>query len=158
MMVPFRTWWIARNSREKRMLGVMLMLLAIVVGWLGIFRPVTHGLTDAETAHRAAVDRAARINASVTLLRDARPRETPPAGPLDQVIAQSAAEAGFTLGGNTPTGADSVSITIGSARAPALLAWLGSLEARGLTIDAATIQPGANRTIAARITLRRSGR
>jgi general secretion pathway protein M len=155
-VTAFRAWWISRTLRERRLLVVMLALIAIVIFWLGILRPVTDGLADAKAAHLAAIDRTAAIEAGVELLQGAQPPAAPAEGPLDQFVAQSAASAGFTLDSNTPAGADVVSLAIGSARAPALLAWLGSLEGGGLTIDSVTIQPGPNRTVSARVTLRRT--
>jgi general secretion pathway protein M len=154
-MTALRTWWIGRSLREKRLILIMLALMGIVIVWLGILRPVTDGLADAKAAHLAAVDRAASVKAGVALLQGSEAPAAASEGPLDQVIAQSAADAGFTLDSNTPAGADSVSMAIGSARAPALLAWLGSLQAGGLIVDAVAIQPGPNRTVSARITLRR---
>jgi len=157
-MTALRAWWIGRSLRERRLILIMLALMGIVIVWLGILRPVTDGLADAKAAHLAAVDRAASVNAGVALLQGSEAPASASEGPLDQIIAQRAAEAGFTLDSNTPAGADSVSIAIGSARASALLAWLGSLEDSGLTVDAVTIQQGANRTVSARITLGRPGR
>lgn len=157
-MTALRAWWIGRSLREKRLILVMLALIAIVIVWLGILRPVTDGLADAKAAHLAAVDRAASVEAGVALLQASEAPAVASEGSLDQLIAQRAAEAGFTLDSNTPAGADSVSIAIGTARAPALLAWLGSLEQSGLVVDAVTVQPGPNRTVSARATLRRPGR
>ncbi|RIA45574.1 type II secretion system protein M (GspM) [Hephaestia caeni] len=155
MIASLHAWWIARAPREKRLIAAMVALMAIVILWLGVLRPVTRGLADAKAAHRVAIDRAAGVKAGLALLRHAAPRPPRIDGPLDQFIASSAAEAGFTLDGNTAAGPDTVSITIGAARAPALLAWLSTVEAKGLVIDSAAIQPGANRTVSARITVRR---
>src|SRR3546814_9519161 len=126
MIASLHAWWIARALREKRLIAAMLVLMAIMIVWLGVLRPVTRGLADAKTAHIAAVDRAAGVKAGLALLRHAA--QPPPRidGPLDPLIASSAAEAGFTLDGNTAAGPDTVSITIGAARAPALLAWLSA--------------------------------
>src|SRR3546814_6174412 len=82
----------------------MLVLMAIMIVWLGVLRPVTRGLADAKTAHIAAVDRAAGVKAGLALLRHAAPPPPRIDGPLDQLIASSAAEAGFTLDGNTAAG------------------------------------------------------
>ena len=157
MTASLRAWWIASSLREKRLILVMLVLFGIVVIWLGVLRPVTDALADAKAAHLAAIDRAAAVEAGVAILDGTEATAATAEGPLDQLVAQSAAQAGFTLDSNTPAGADSVSLAIGSARAPALFAWLGSLEANGLVVDALAIQPGPNRTISARITLRRPG-
>src|SRR3546814_4838625 len=51
----------------------MLVLMAIMIVWLGVLRPVTRGLADAKTAHIAAVDRAAGVKAGLALLRHAAP-------------------------------------------------------------------------------------
>src|SRR3546814_13387010 len=77
----------------------MLVLMAIRIVWLGVLRPVTRGLADAKTAHIAAVDRAAGVKAGLALLRHAAPPPPRIDGPLDPLIAPSAAEAGFTPDG-----------------------------------------------------------
>ena len=154
-MTRLRDWWIALTLREKRLIGVMLILLAILFVWLAIIRPVTDGLARARADHVIATDRAGRIAASVDALRNA-PRRSVPAldGALDQVVAQSAGEAGFTIDSSNPVGPDRVTLAIGSARAAALFAWLAGLEARGIVVETITIQPGANATVSARLLLK----
>jgi general secretion pathway protein M len=64
------------------------------------------------------------------------------AGAADQIIAQSAAEAGLTLDRSASQGAGRIGITINSARAGALLGWLAQLEARGIAVETMSMTPG----------------
>lgn len=154
-MTSARAWWIALSTREKRLILVMLALVALVVLWLGIIRPVTDGLANARADHLVAIERQATVAAGVEALQAARGGGPRPLGaPVEQVVAQSAAEAGFTLDTNSAAGPGTTQIRINSARAPALFAWLGGLEQRGVVVDALTVQPGANGTVSAQATLR----
>src|SRR3546814_9407166 len=81
------------------MLGVMSALLAVVILWLGVARPLDAAQRSAGDALREATDRNAAIRAKVTLLKSLpRTTATVDAGvPLEQFIGQSAGEAGLTL-------------------------------------------------------------
>lgn len=154
-MTGVRAWWVGLTLRERRLIWVMLALLAAVVLWLGIVLPVRDALARANADHLIAIDRAGRIEAAAAAVASAK--STPPPkleAALDQVVGQSAGEAGFTLESSSPVGPDRVAIAIGQARPPALFAWLAALEARGVVVETITIQPGANGTVGARILLK----
>ena len=154
-MSRIRDWWIALTLREKRLIGVMLVLVGALLVWLGVVRPISDGLVRARADHVIAMDRAGRIAAAVAALRDAPQRTAPPLdAALDQIVSQSAGEAGFTIDSSNPVGPDRVTLAIGSARATALFAWLGALERRGIVVETITIQPGANATVSARLLLK----
>lgn len=154
-MSGLRDWWSALTLREKRLVAVMLTLVAIVFLWLGIIRPVEDGLARANADHLIAVDRSARVAAAVDALKAAPARATPKLdAALDQVVSQSATEAGFTIDSSNLVGADHVSIAIGSARASALFGWLAGLEARGVVVETIMMQPGTNNTVSIRAMLK----
>lgn len=148
-----RARWVMLSARERALILVMLGLFAVLFLWLGIVRPVQDGLARARADHAIAVDRAGRIARLAVAVKGAAaaPRLQ---GALDQVVAQSATEAGFTLDNATPEGPDRMTIAIGAARPPALFAWLAALEARGIGIETIVVTPGAGGTVAARATLR----
>ena len=155
MIARLGPWWTALTLREKRLIGVMLVLVGVLVLWLGIVRPISDGLVRARADHVIAIDRAGRIAAAVDAVRGAPKRNIPPLeGALDQVVAQSAGEAGFTIDSSNPVGPDRVTIAIGSARATALFGWLAALEQRGIVVETITVQPGANGTVSARLLLK----
>lgn len=154
MINHWKARWVMMTVRERVLILVMLGLLAVVVLWLGIVRPVNDGLANSRAAHTLAVDRAGRIDAAVLALRRTAGAVPVLEGALDQVIVQSATEAGFTLDSQNAVGPDRLAIAIGSARPPALFAWLAALESRGVGVETITVQPGANGTVSARILLR----
>ena len=154
-MSGIRAWWRALTLREKRLVAVMMVLVAVVFLWLGIIRPVQDGLARANADHLIAVDRAARIAAAVDALKASPARVTPKLdAALDQVVSQSATEGGFTIESSNLVGPDRVTIAIASARASALFGWLAGLEARGVVVETITIQPGANNTVSVRALLK----
>src|SRR3546814_5199188 len=76
------------------MLGVMSALLAVVILWLGVARPLDAAQRSAGDALREATDRNAAIRAKVTLLKSLpRTTATVDAGvPLEQFIGQRSEE------------------------------------------------------------------
>ncbi len=148
-----RARWAMLSARERGLILVMFGLFAVLFLWLGIVRPVQDGLARARADHAIAVDRAGRVAALAAAVKgvSTAPRLQ---GALDQVVAQSATEAGFTLDNATPEGSDRMTIAIGAARPPALFAWLAALETRGVGVETIVVTPGAGGTVAARATLR----
>lgn len=145
MMERLRVLWGERSPREQWMLGVMFALLAAVILWLGIARPLAAAQRSVRDALREATDRNAAIRAKVTLLKSL-PRTAGPidaAVPLEQFIGQSAGEAGLTLERAQAQGADRVDMAIASVRPVALLSWLAALEARGIRVETMSARPAA---------------
>lgn len=154
MISYWKARWVMMTVRERVLIAIMLGLLAVVLLWLAVVRPVNDALADARAAHTIAVDRAGRIDAAVLALRRNTGAAPVLEGALDQVVVQSATEAGFTLDSQNQVGPDRLAIAIGSARPTALFTWLTALEARGVGVETITVQPGTNGTIGARILLR----
>ena len=145
MMERLRVLWGERSPREQWMLGVMFALLAAVILWLGVARPLAAAQRSVRDALREATDRNAAIRAKVTLLKSL-PRTAGPidaAMPLEQFIGQSAGEAGLTLERAQAQGADRVDMAIASVRPVALLSWLAALEARGIRVETMSARPAA---------------
>ncbi|WP_323810278.1 type II secretion system protein M [Sphingobium baderi] len=143
MMERWKTMWGERSPREQWMLGVMFALLAVVVLWLGIVRPLEMAQRSAHAALGAATDRHASIRGKVKLLKSL-PRAVAPASsgtPLDQFVGQSAGEAGLTLERAQAQGADRMVIAIAAVRPVALLTWLAGLEAQGVRVETMSARP-----------------
>lgn len=154
MMVELQSWWRARSRREKLLIGVMFALAGGMLLWLAVVVPVDDALVTARARHAAAIERNAGIRAAIAVLAQKRPPAVPVSGALDQIVATSAGEAGFTLDANTAAGADGTAITIATARAPALLAWLDRLEQQGIEIESLQLVAAANGAVSARATLK----
>ncbi|EQB07001.1 type II secretory pathway component PulM [Sphingobium sp. HDIP04] len=127
------------------MLGVMFALLAVVILWLGVARPLDAAQRSAGDALREATDRNAAIRAKVTLLKSLpRTTATVDAGvPLEQFIGQSAGEAGLTLERAQAQGADRIDMAMASVRPVALLSWLAALEGQGIRVETMSARPAA---------------
>ena len=140
------SWWQQRSPRERTLLTVMAALLALVLGWLLIVRPVGDMLDNAKQRHGAAV----------VALAEARARSDPAGGrgagppplPLDALISRTATEAGFATARVTGGGAATARLTLDAARPQALFGWLAGLEARGVTIEQLRARANPDRTIA----------
>ncbi|HEX7855980.1 MAG TPA: type II secretion system protein GspM [Sphingobium sp.] len=141
-MKAIRHWWSALSERERRLVALMLLLVGGVLLWLGVWRPVQAGIADGRTRYGAAVDANAAVRAKVRLLKHMGPGAAHSDAPIGQSVAQTASEAGLTLDRSAAQGEGRLAITIGSARAGALLAWLSGLEARGVLVETISVTPG----------------
>jgi general secretion pathway protein M len=151
--------WLARSVRERWLLGVMLGLVALVLVWLAVLRPLSDMLSAARRRHGEAVAALAEARsqaAEIAALE--RDRASPSAEPIDAAVAAAASAAGFQLSGIQPEGPGRVSLAIGAAKAQALFGWIDRLEAQGYIVQSLTVTSNPDRTLSARIVLRaRSG-
>jgi general secretion pathway protein M len=142
-MSALRAWWAGLSDREQRMLMLMLAMAGGVFLWLGIWRPIRAGIEAGRARYAIALDTNASVRAKLaTLNAQPKPPKGGSSGPIDQIVAQSAAETGLTLDRSAAQGQGRIAITIGSARAGALLTWLSGLEARGITVETMSMTPG----------------
>ncbi|AEG48960.1 General secretion pathway M protein [Sphingobium chlorophenolicum L-1] len=141
MMERLKILWDERSSREQWMLGVMFALLAVVILWLGVLRPLDAAQRSASDALREATDRNAAIRAKVKLLKSLPRPSTATDVPLEQFISQSAAEAGLTLERAQAHGANRLDMAIASVRPVALFSWLAVLEAQGVRVETMSARP-----------------
>ncbi|HEX8624601.1 MAG TPA: type II secretion system protein GspM [Allosphingosinicella sp.] len=150
--------WLARTSRERWLLGVMLALVALVLVWLLVLRPLSDMLSAARQRHGeavAALEEARAQAAAIAALEKNRPAAF--AGPIDSAVAAAASEAGFQLSGLQPEGAGRVSMAIGAAKPQALFGWVDRLEGQGFIVQSLTATSNPDRTLSARIVLRARG-
>ncbi len=143
MMDAVKTMWGERSPREQWMLGVMFALLAVVVLWLGVLYPLAAAQRSAREALVEATDRNAAIRAKVKLLKTL-PRNMATASAtvaIDQLVSQSAGEAGLTLERAEAQGAARIEIAMASVRPVALFSWLAALEAQGVRVDTMSARP-----------------
>ena len=159
MSARLQALWLARTTRERWLLGTMLALVALVLVWLLILRPLSDMLSAARERHgeaAAALEEARSQAAAIAALERNRP--APLAGPIDSAVAAAASQAGFQLSGVQPEGPGRVSLAIGAAKPQALFGWIEGLEAQGYIVQSLTATSNPDRTLSARIVLRaRSG-
>jgi general secretion pathway protein M len=147
--------WLARTVRERWLLGVMLALVVLVLGWLIVLRPLGDLLSSARERHGHAVAALAEARAQAAAI-GALERYKPAAieGPIDQSVAAAASEAGFQLSQLQAQGPGRVAIAIGAARPQALFAWIAGLEAQGYIVERFTASSNPDRTLSAQVVLR----
>lgn len=123
-----RQAWDGRTRREQRMLAVMALLIAAVVLWLGVVRPIT-GWRDTAARNRAwAESELAEVR--LALVRLAPATSTGPrtdARGLEPVVRQTAEAADLEI----TTGMEaSGRLGFSAPRAPgaAVFGWLAALE------------------------------
>lgn len=150
--------WLARTPRERWLLGMMMALVALVLVWLLILRPLGDMLSAARQRHGEAVAALAEARsqaAAIAALERNRPASFE--GPIDTAIAAAASEAGFQLSGVQPEGPGRVSIAIGAAKPQALFGWVAALEAQGYIVQSLTASSNPDRTLSAQILFRARG-
>lgn len=153
-MTDLRAWYAGRSLRERRLILVMLVLLAVTIVWAGIVRPVRDGLDAARDRQARAVVRLGEVQRQVAMVKAIqRGRPRTPEGAIADAVRARADEAGFALSSLEPDG-DRVRIAIATAKPGALLGWIATLEAAGVLVDASSITGNGDGTVAATLTLK----
>lgn len=158
MSARLKALWLARTPRERWLLGIMFALIALVVAWLLVLRPLGDMLSAAKERHGNAVAALAEARsqaAAIAALERSRPARLE--GPIDMAIAAAASQAGFQLSQLQPQGPGRVAIAIGAARPQALFGWVAGLEAQGYVVERLTVSSNPDRTLSAQIVLRVRG-
>lgn len=158
MIASIRMWFAALSLREKRLVLTAAALAALTLFWFGLVRPVSDGLADARVRHSNAVQRLAEVEAqlaSVKLLQ--RTRAAPIGAPLETVVRERAADAGFAIANVSPQSNNGLQVAIAAARPGAFFAWVAGLEASGILVESVTTTDNADQTVAATLVLRTQG-
>lgn len=155
MMDNARRWFAGLSQREKILVGIAGLLLAGLVGYYGIARPMAGAMTAAEQRYLDAVERQARIETKVAALRlPADGKAVRFSGPIDAFVGQSAGETGIAVASVTPQSDSRVDMVVESAKPTALFGWLARIESEGIAVESLNINPMDNGTISATMTLR----
>lgn len=158
MSARLRALWLARTPRERWLLGTMLALVALVLAWLLILRPLGDMLSAARQRHGEAVADLAEARAQAAAIGGLeKNRPAAVAGPADAAVAAAASAAGFQLSALQPEGPGRVSLAIGAAKPEALFGWVAQLEAQGFIVERLTATSNPDRTLSAQILLRTRG-
>lgn len=155
MSETFSSWWRIRSPRERGLLLVMVALMAFVLGWLLVVRPLADALDAAKARHGAAVVALAEAKARAA---PGRAPAAAPTLPVDSLIGRTAAEAGFAGARIAAQGPARANVAIDAARPQALFGWLVRLEGSGLVVERLRAQANSDRTLAVEAVLRARGR
>ncbi|HEX4873358.1 MAG TPA: type II secretion system protein GspM [Sphingorhabdus sp.] len=160
MMQPIIHWFTALSLREKVLVGIATVLLALVVTIYGIYFPLTSAITEKQIEYREALERRVAIEAMVDNAVQKQPQAVAVISDtaVETVINQSAAEAGFTLEKVDAAGNDRAVITITQARPSALMKWLAELELKGVITEQIDVKTGSAGTVSVNATLAKGGR
>jgi len=143
-MQGLRNWWVNHSDGERRFMAGLGLVALVVFLWLGVWRPVNDGIAAGWVRQGAALDRYASVRAKVAELRQKPERQAPAARvAIDQLVGQTAAEAGFTLDRANQQGDGRLAVNIASARVGPLLQWIATLEGAGISVQTISIVPGA---------------
>ncbi len=141
-------WWEGRTPREQRMLGLMMALLAAVLVWLAVVRPVL-AWREAAAADRAGAEAdLARVQAGLRLTAPAAAaRPVIDVEGFEPLVLRTAAAAGLEV----TTGMDAsggLGFRIPAAASPALFGWLSALERdHGLAVVSLGVVENADATL-----------
>ena len=143
-------WWEARSERERWLVGAMLILAVILVGWLLIVRPLADALDAAKTRHGEAAIALAQARARTQPMATSAPAA---AGPADAIAARTAAAAGFPAARIAGQGPGRVTISLDAARPQALFGWIAQMEQAGLVVERLRAQANQDHTLSAEMTM-----
>ena len=157
-MTGLRAWFDGRSLREKRLILVMLGLLALTLIWYAVICPIGDALSSERSRHADAVIRLGETRAAVAALRGIeRDRPAPLTGRFADAVRARAADAGFALATLDEDGANRVRISIASARPAVLIPWLARLEAAGILVDTAALTNNGDQTVGVQLALKARG-
>lgn len=129
MLAELHQAWDGRTRREQRMLAVMVLLVAAVVLWLGVVRPMTGWRDEAARDRARSESSLAEVRSALARLEPASGAETRTADArgLEPVLRQTADAAGLQL----TTGMDAsgrLGFRVANAPTAAVFGWLAGLE------------------------------
>ena len=150
-----RNWFAGLSQRERILVGVAGLLLAGLVGYYGIARPMFGAMTAAEERYVDAVEQQARIESKVAALQQPVDGTTVKfSGAIDAFVSQSAGETGIAVGSVVPQSGNRVNMVVESAKPTALFGWLARIEREGIAVEALNVTPAGSGAVSATITLR----
>ncbi len=154
MTALFTPWWRDRTPRERWLVGIMLALLAALIVWLGLLRPLAAARRTAQAEAVAAQARLADAAALVTAIR-ARPAAN--AAPVLDILNRRLAEAGLQPSRLEAQGDGQAVLEIAAINGRLLTGWAAALEQRdGLVIDELTASRNTDQSVKARLLVRRA--
>ena len=152
MMAIFQPWWAQRTGRERWLIGVMAALLALLLAWLAVVRPLAAARDGAQTDAVVAAGRLAETRALVAAI-NARPAASPAA--VIDVLGRRLAEAGLRAARLEAQGPGQAVVEIAAINGRLLIGWAAGLEQRdGLVIEQLEASRNPDRSVRARLLVR----
>lgn len=153
MIETLRLWWRGLSLREQRLLAGLGIILALMIVWLLLLRPLSAAVDDSQNRHARAVLQLHQVRAAAAeadRLAAAAPRRTD-GRPVRDIVAASAAAAGLDLTSVQPE-AGGVMFAVAAARPTFLFGWIAALDREtGLKPDRVAILRNDDATVSAQI-------
>lgn len=156
-------YWRRLQTRERRMIGVAVVVIALALGWTMVWEPLRDSrrdLTEQLAGQRALVDWLDRLAPEVRRLRDERAPERTLSGQSTlAVIDQGARAAGLAgaLKRIEPGTGDEVRVVFEQASFPDLMRWLTATVAeRPLAVTRLTADRAGSGRVDCVVVLRRT--
>ncbi len=145
-------WWNTRSPREKMLLGIAALVLAVAVIWQLVLSPAMHTLERAKLSQEQAAQTLARLDRIESLIQQGEtilPHTAAPAtqdtGALKAEAERMAREAGLLVNGAEPASATSFRIKFSGATPPTYFQWIEQVETGlGLTTSSASLTQNAD--------------
>ncbi len=155
MTIRLHQIWVERSVRERQLLAVMFVLIAIVFVVFGIVRPISTATATARSRLDRVTVEGGQIAAAAEQLRTTKKAAPPPlSGTMVLAVSQLAGDAGFNLSTLDMQGEDRVGIAMVAVKSPALFSWLRALARQGIFVERMTMRTNADATLAIEGTLR----
>lgn len=158
MIVAIREFYLARSTREQRLILLMAAIAAPLLAWLLIIRPLGSGYEAALDRHLESVDRNGRVKA---LAENARSGEAPgtraPGPDIALLVAESASRSGLAIESGGNAGAGAVSVSVASAPPVTAMQWLRELELGGVRVEELRMVPAGQGMVSLTARLARAG-
>ncbi len=152
-MMALAPWWRERTLREQWLIGAMLLVLVVVIGWLAVLRPLAAAREAAAQRLAYAESALAEVQQMAADMPAARPQGD--AVPLIELVGRHAAVAGLTIQPLESDGDGRVRVRIAAVKALVLLRWIADLTAGdAVIIDSVSINRNGDRSVAADILVR----
>jgi len=137
------------------LIGIAAVLLAALLAWLLVLRPLAGARAAALEEARTAQAQLAQARALAAAIR-ARPAA--PAGPVIDLVGRRLAEAGLTAIRLDAQGPGQAMVEIAAVNGRLLIGWAAALEARdGLVVDELDASRNADQSVRARLLIRKAG-
>lgn len=157
MRAELITMWSGRSPRERWLLAGAGVLVALMLAWLLIVRPLTDARVSALQRRAEAAKTYAETHALAAELERLRAEKQSfaPVMPL-RAIGEAAAAAGFAPRTLEEEGRESgaVRLVIDAVRPQAFFGWVAEMEQRGLVVFRLIARPNADNTLAVEVTFR----
>lgn len=152
MRAMLSPWWAQRTQRERAGIAIMLVMLAVVVFWLAIARPLA-AARDAAAAQASAA--AVRLAEARSLVAAIKTRPAASAGPVIDTLGRRLAEAGLQAARLEAQGPGQAVVEVAAINGRLLIGWAAALEQRdGLVIEQLESSRNPDQSVRARLLVR----